>query len=154
MKNDDYCVIILKKAVKKRYAGKFKDSYATNNLNRHDTVYLLICMKKIFQTYKMYHLAQACTAKVFRKYKENVIKNNKFMESIVSSEIYQEIISKKFSYVMELGLKENPVLKTLVAIINSTFELVDFEPEINSYKLEHLDQAAVANEYLLFLSII
>jgi hypothetical protein len=136
------------------YAGKFKDPYAVSNLNRHDTVYLLICMKKVFQTYKMYHLAQACTGKVFRKYKENVIKNSKFMERVTSSQLYKEIVSKKYSYVMELGLKENPVLKTLASIINSTFTLVDFDDTVNNYKLEHLDQDAIANEYLLFLSII
>lgn len=136
------------------YAGKFKDPFAVNNLNRHDTVYLLICMKKVFQTYKMYYLAQICTAQVFRKYKENVIKNGKYMERISSSQIYKEIISKKYSNLMELNLKENPILKTLATIINSTYVLVDADPEINGYKLEHLDQDAIADEYLLFLSII
>lgn len=136
------------------YAGKFKDPFAVNNLNRHDTVYLLICMKKIFQTYKMYHLAQLCTAQSFKKYKENVIKNNKYMERVTSSQVYKEIVSRKYSNLLELGLKDNPILKTLATIINSTFTLVDYEPDINGYKLEHLDQDAIADEYLLFLSII
>ena len=136
------------------YAGKFKDPYAVTNLNRADTVYLLICMKKAFQTYKMYHLAQACTAKVFKKYKENVIKNSKYMEEITTSDIYKEIVSKKYSYIMELGMKDNPLLKTLASIVNSTFTLVDYDKSINEYQLEHLDRAAIANEYLLFLSII
>ena len=136
------------------YAGKFKDPFAVNNLNKHDTVYLLLCMKKVFQSYKMYHLAQLCTAQIFKKYKENIIKNGKYMERITSSKVYQEIVSKKYSNLMELGLKENPILKTLGTIVNSTFTLVDYDPDINGYKLEHLDQDAVADEYLLFLSII
>ena len=136
------------------YAGKFKDPYAASNLNRQDTVYLLICMKKVFQTYKMYHLAQVCTAQVFRKYKENLIKNGKYVERITSSQIYKEVISKKYSYLMELGMKENPILTTFSNIINSTFTLVDYEPDINGYKLEHIDHDAIADEYLLFLSII
>ena len=136
------------------YAGKFKDPFAVNNLNRRDTLYLLICMKKVFQTYKMYHLAQLCTAQIFKKYKESLIKNGKYMERITSSKVYQEIISRKYSNLMELGLKENPILKTLSVIVNSTFTLVDNDPSINGYKLEHLDQDAIADEYLLFLSII
>lgn len=136
------------------YAGKFKDPYAVANLNRVDTVYLLICMKKVFQAYKMYHLAQVCTAKVFKKYKENIIKNSKFMDEITSSSIYKEIISKKYSYILELGMKDNPLLKVLSSIINSTFTLVDFDKEIDGYQLEHIDREAIANEYLLFLSII
>ncbi len=136
------------------YAGKFKDPFAVNNLNRSDTVYLLICMKKVFQTYKMFYLAQICTAQVFKKYKENIIKNGKYIERIENSQIYKEIISKKYSNLMELNIKENPILKPLATIINSTYTLVDADPEINGYKLEHLDQDAIADEYLLFLSII
>ena len=102
----------------------------------------------------MYHLAQVCTAQVFRKYKENLIKNGKYVERITSSQIYKEVISKKYSYLMELGMKENPILTTFSNIINSTFTLVDYEPEINGYKLEHIDHDAIADEYLLFLSII
>ena len=136
------------------YAGKFKDPFAVNNLNKHDTVFLLLCMKKVFQSYKMYHLAQLCTAQIFKKYKENIIKNGKYMDRIVSSKVYQEIVSRKYSNLMELGLKENPILKTLGTVINSTFTLVDYDPDINGYKLEHLDQDAIADEYLLFLSII
>ena len=76
------------------------------------------------------------------------------MERITSSNVYKEIVSRKYSNIVELGMKENPILKTLETIINSVFTLVDYEPEINGYKLEHLDRDAIADEYLLFLSII
>lgn len=136
------------------YAGKFKDPYATANINREDTVYLLICMKKIFQYYSMFHFAQLTTAIVFGKYKENVIKNARFLEKVTSSQIYQDIIAKKYSNLMELGMKDNPLLKPLSTIINSTYTLVDFDPEMNGKHIENIDQTEVANDYIRFLSII
>ena len=136
------------------YAGKFKDPYGVTNLNREDMIYLLICMKKVLQQYKMYHLAQLCTAQVFAKYKENTIKNAKYLENVTKSDIYREIISKKYANVMELGLKDNPILKTLTTIINSAYRLVDFDESINGYELNHINADAVSNEYNLFLSYI
>lgn len=136
------------------YAEKFKDPYAVSQLNKNDTVYLVICMKKIFQLYKMYHLAQLCTARLYLKYKENIIKNSKFLESLTASKIYKDIISKKYSNLMELDLKENPIIKPLASMINGAYELVDYDPRINGYRLEHIDQKMISNDYMLFLSII
>lgn len=136
------------------YYSKFKDPYAVANINREDTVYLLICMKKILQGKKLYHLAHICTAKVKARYKENLIKNSQFIEKVTTSQVYKEAIAKKYHAIMELGMKENPLLKPLTTIINSAYELVDFDPEINGVTIEHIDQDAVADEYSLFLSII
>ena len=136
------------------YASKFKDPFATANLNREDTIYLLICMKKILQRYKMPYLAQICTAQVFSKYKKNAIKDIKSTEAFVGAELYQKVISKKFANVMELPMKENPILQMRVDIINSTYTLVDMDEQINGYNLEHLDAAAISAEYLVFLSMI
>lgn len=136
------------------FNGKFKDPYAVSNINREDTVYLLICMKKILQGKKLYHLAHICTAKVSARYKENLIKNAQFIEKVTSSQVYREAVAKKYGAMLELNMKENPLLKPLTNIINSSYELVDFDPEINGIRIDHVDQDAVADEYNLFLSII
>ena len=136
------------------YAGKFKDPYAVANINREDTVYLLICMKKILQSKRLYHLSHICTAKVNARYKENLIKNAQFIEKVTSSQVYREAVAKKYGAILELDMKENPLLKPLTMIINSSYELVDFDSEINGVIIEHIDQDAVADEYNLFLSII
>lgn len=136
------------------FYGKFKDPYAVANINREDTVYLLICMKKILQGKKLYHLAHICTAKVNARYKENLIKNSQFIEKVTSSQVYKEAIAKKYAALLELNMKENPLLKPLTSMINSSYELVDFDPEVNGIVIEHIDQDAVADEYNLFLSII
>lgn len=136
------------------YAAKFKDPFATININRADTIYLLICMKKIFERNKMHYLAQICTAQVYEKYKKNMAKDLRSTESFVASPVYKEIISKKFSYLMELPVKDNPILNTRLDLINSSYVLVDFDEKINGYKIEHVDDAAVSDEYLSFLAMI
>ena len=136
------------------YASKFKDSYATINLNKEDTVFLLICMKKILQRYKMPHLAQIATAQVFTRYKKNIIKDAKSTEAFVTTELWTEVVSKKFANVMELPMKENPILQTRIDLINSSYILVDFDETIRDYRLDHIDASAVSAEYLLFLAMI
>lgn len=136
------------------YASKFKDPFATANLNRPDTVYLIICMKKILQRYKMPYLAQICTAQIFGKFKKNMIKDSKSTEAFLESEMYREVISKKFANLMELPMKENPILQMRINIINSTYILLDTDEVLNGYHLEHFDITRVSNEYLAFLSMI
>lgn len=136
------------------FAPQFNDAYAVLNINKRDTVFLIICMKKELQRYGLYHLAQLCTAQVFGRYRENLIKNTRFIDEFTSSAMYREIVSKKYSYLMELGLKDNPILKPLFNMINSIYILVDFDPEIDGYKLEHIDRTALASDFLYFLSMI
>ena len=55
---------------------------------------------------------------------------------------------------MELPIKENPIVQTRLNIINSSYVLVDFNPSINEYKIEHIDEVAVSDELLAFLAMI
>ena len=71
------------------------------------------------------------------RFKENSIKNTKFLDKFENSSVYQNIISSKFKYVSALDDKEHVILKRLSAIINSTFEFVDFDPNING--TEYID---------------
>lgn len=136
------------------YSGRFKDSYATLAVNRQDTIYLLVCMKKYLEYHKMPILAQLITAQISGKYKVNIIKNSKFLERIMASNVYQRIIADKFEYVNELDPKENPIIKYLSAIINCEFEFVDMNPEINGKLMSDIATDDMATEFLTFLSII
>lgn len=136
------------------YSSKFKDSYAILSLNRREVTKLLIYMKKYLEYHKMPILAQILTANITGRYKINLIKNSKFLESIYTSDIYTDIIANKFEYVNELNPKENPIIKYLSVIINCEFEFVDMDPSINGLKMEDVTSSDVAPEFLLFLSII
>lgn len=136
------------------YAERFKDSYAILSINRRETIRLLLFMKKYLDYHKMPFLAQILTATVTSKYKVNTIKNSKFLESIFTSNIYTNIIAKKYEYITELDAKENPFIKYLSSIINSVFTLVDTNPEINGKVLDDLPMVDISMEFLMFLSII
>ena len=99
-------------------------------------------------------LAQILTADITGKYKVNLIKNSKFLEMIYTSNIYTDILANKFEYVSEINTKEKPILRYLSAIVNCEFTLIDPNPEVNGQKIEDIVNSDVANEFLLFLSII
>ena len=136
------------------YTRFFHDSNAIYELNRYATVELLIYMKKYLQLRGMQILPQLCTAKVKGKYKENTIKNSKFLEKITTSSRWQNIIEKKFTYINELNQKENPIIKDLSSFVNSSFEFVDYNGEINDMSCDDLDQDKLIDEFSTFLSII
>lgn len=136
------------------YSRFFHDSNAIYEINRYATIELLIYMKKYLQYRGMTIIPQLCTAKVRGKYKENVIKNTKFLEKITTSSVWNNIIEKKFTYIKELNQKEDPIIKRLSSFINSTFEFVDFNPSVNGLVYEDIDQDLIIEEFSLFLSII
>ena len=136
------------------YSKRFHDSYAIYSLNRETTILLLLYLKKIFQLTRMPLLSQITTAKITSKYKENAIKNARFMESIEASPIYQKIISEKFKYIAEIDSKDDPIIRILSAIINCTFEFIDTNEVINGYTLTNIDTDEIVNEFLQFLSIV
>ena len=76
------------------------------------------------------------------------------MDEVTASQEWKQIIVPKYSNLMELEMKDNPLLKMLCLMINSAYVLVDYDETINGYHLDHLDRAAISHEYLVFLSII
>jgi hypothetical protein len=134
------------------YSKEFHDSYAIYNLSKETTILLLVYLKKIFQLKCLPILSQIVTAKITSKYKESIIKNVKFIEEMSNSNIYNQIISKKFRYIKELDPKEDPILKTLSTIINCTFEFIDIDPNINGYILSNVEPNDIKSEFLTFLS--
>ena len=136
------------------YSKFFHDSNAVLNVNRNTTIELLIYMKKYLQLRGMILIPQLCTAKVRGKYKENAIKNSKFIEKVQTSDVWNNIIKKKFTYVSELNQKEDYLMKKISSFINSTFEFVDFEGPDNGLIYEDIDQDLIIKEFSLFLSII
>lgn len=136
------------------YSKYFDDSNAIYTISKKYTIELMIRMKKFLLGKGMVILPQICTAKVRGKFKENVIKNSKFIEKFNSSAVYQKIICTKFRYIKELNPKEDPIIKRLSTIINSQFELVDYDPRLNGMVYDNINLDKIIDEFLLFLSII
>lgn len=136
------------------YARIFHDTNANLQLSKMDTVKLIIILKKYLQYRGMYLLPQLCTAKIRGKFKENLIKNAKFNETVNTSDVHQSINNPKYKYIDELFPGENLNMRKLSAFINSELEYVDFDPEINGMICTDIDINRLVHEYDTFLAII
>ena len=136
------------------YSGFFHSSTAIQTITRRDTIKLLVILKKYLQASNMVILPQLVTAMVRGRFKENMIKNTRFQEKYESSDVYKNVVEKKFRYISEIAPKENPIQKKLSTIINSTFTLVDYDEEINGRILTDIPVDTIMDEYHTFLSII
>ena len=136
------------------YSRIFHDTNANLQISEMDTVYLIVLLKKYLQYRGMILLPQLCTAKVKGKFKENLIKNAKFLEIVNTSNIHQTEIHEKFKYIDELFPGENLNMRKMSAFINSELEWVDYDPEINGKTCSDIDIHRLVDEYETFLSII
>lgn len=136
------------------YSNLFHDSTAIILIPRDDIIFLLITLKKYLQMKGMVLLPQVCTATVRGKFKENVIKNRRFNEKYDESAMHKHQLKEKFKYVEQINPKESHPKKTLSTIINSTFEWVDYNPEINGKVNDDIDMDTIIYEYEMFEMLI
>ena len=136
------------------YTRFFHDPNAVLSLDEDVVIELIIRMKKYLQYRGMILIPQLATAKVRGKYKENTIKNSKFIEKIKTSDVWNNIIQKKFTYISELNQKDDILIKKFSVFINSQFEFVDYDGPDDGILYEDVDQDLIINEFSTFLSII
>jgi hypothetical protein len=138
------------------YSQYFTSSTSTLWLDSDTTILLLIYLKKFLLLKKFDILPQLCTAKVLGKYKVNTIRNSRFKEKVNNLELYQ-VAKNKFKYVYELGTKDDPLLKPLSVMINSTFTIVDPDEEFNGVIVNEMNVATIdklITEFFQYLNII
>jgi len=136
------------------YNRYFHEPNAIINMERDVIIELVIYMKRYLQYKGMILLPQLCTAKMRGKYKENMIKNSKFIERATTSDAWNNVIKRRFTYVNELNDKEDHLLKKLSSFINSQFEFVDFNGPDDGLLYEDIDQDLIIKEFSEFLTII
>lgn len=134
------------------YSKYFGDSTAIQLLTREQSVMLLLILKKYLQLRGQEWLPQVCTANLRGKYKENLIKNFKFVEKYKTSSLYQEI-SEKFRYAREVS-NEDPVITMLSTMINSQFTWIDMNPEIHGMIVEDIPMDPIITEFLKFMYLV
>lgn len=118
-----------------------------------DTIVLMLLAKKYFQLKGLTILPQLYTAQIQGKYKDSPIKNTKFIEKITSSDVWNNILIPKYRYIEELEGNYDTILRKYSAIVNSTFTVVDFDPEINGLSCNDIDVDIIVDEVSFFLSI-
>lgn len=144
---------ITKLLVEKFYSRFFHDPNAALNLERPVIIELIVRLKKYLLLRGMSLLPQLCTAKVRGKYRENTIKNSKFNAKVTSSNIWNNIIEKEYTYIEEISPKDNLLLKRFSVLINCQYEFVDFNGPDDGIIFDDLDQDQLIAEFSLFLSI-
>lgn len=136
------------------YNRFFHDPNAILGMEREVIIELLIYMKHYLQYKGMILIPQLCTAKMKGKYKENTIKNSKFIERTTTSDAWINVIQKRFTYINEINQKEDYILKKLSSFINSQFEFIDFNGPDDGLIYEDVDQDLIIKEFSQFLTII
>jgi hypothetical protein len=134
------------------YSRYFDDPTAIQLLTREQSVMLLLILKKFLQLNGQEILPQICTATLRGKYKENVIKNCKFVEKYKTSSLYDEI-SEKFKYAREVS-DEDPVITMLSTMINSQFTWVDMNEQIDGEIVDDLPMDPLISEFLEFMYLV
>lgn len=137
----------------KFYSKYFDSADSIYAVPLDETIRLMIIAKKWFQMKGLSVIPQLFTATIQGKYKDNAIKNSKFVEMITSSDIWKDVLVPRYRYIEELEGNYDSVLKKFSIIVNSTFITVDFEPEANGLCCSDIDVATIADEVLFFMSI-
>ena len=119
-----------------------------------ETITLMLLAKKYLQLKGLSVIPQLYTALIQGKYKDNPIKNTKFIEKITSSDVWKSIIVPKYRYIKELEGNYDSLLRKYSIIVNATFTVVDFDPEIDGMSCSNIDVDLLVDEVSFFLSII
>jgi hypothetical protein len=133
------------------YAKQFGGYRDLNSLTRKQYLKLLVLLKRKLQFQGLKYLPQIITGNA-DKWNRRTIQNAKFLSKIESSNIYQKLVSDKFSTLEELN-KNNMILNLLSTIINTPFTIVDYDsPEKIGEPLEIANPDILSDEFLSFLN--
>ena len=136
------------------FAKEFDSTYAIGTLSKEDQIWLVLWMKKWLQGKGLNIISQFCTAEVFGKFKDNIIKNQKFKEMITATDSWKEIIVPKYKYVQSLYGSLDPIIKYFSTLVHSEFVILDYDEELNGLRCNDVDMAQLVDEIRMFLIII
>lgn len=130
-----------------KYFNGFRDLHM---LTRRQYLKLLIIMKKRLQYQGFIYLPQLITANIEGKINNRTIRNNKFFQKIASSAIYEDLLTNKYSTLIERG-NDNIVISILSKLINSKFSVVDYDNPDKLGEMIEVDADLLSDEYINFL---
>lgn len=134
------------------YYAKFFEGYNDlTMLTKMQYIELLIILKKKLIYDGNIFLPQIITGNIQSRLNSRVIQNNKFISRLESSSLYEELVNDKFAAVIELK-GENIIINLLSNIINTKFTFVDYDMEEKLGDVIEINQNALTDEFLKFLS--
>lgn len=136
------------------FAKEFDSTYAIGTLSKEDQIWLVLWMKKWLQGKDLNIISQFCTAQIFGKFKNNIVKNQKFKELITAADSWNEIIVPKYKYIEALYGNLDPLIKYFSTLVYSEFIIVDYDEELNGLYCNEVDLEQLVDEIRMFLIII
>lgn len=131
-----------------KYFGGYRD---LTLLTRTQYMKILVMIKKRLQYQGFMYLPQILTGNV-EKLVKRTIQNQKFLDKIKNSSVYQSIIREKFSILEELD-KKTVIITLLSTLLNSTFTIIDFNHQDKlGEKIEIVTPDILSDEFLNFLN--
>ena len=135
-----------------KYFGSYRD---LSLLSRHDYMVLLVLLKKKLLLELGYEdeeegkihnasLPYILSGNVSDKINTRIIRNNKFLVKIKESDMYKELIERK--YQMLSYIKEDAIISILSQVINTKFTYVTYEyPELLETEINYYEETPVDN---------
>lgn len=131
-----------------KYFGGYRDLHL---LTRVQYIRLLLILKMRLQYQGFVYLPLILSGNV-EKMVKRTIQNQKFLDKIRNSSVYQSIIKEKFNTLEELK-KNNVIINLLSVLLNSHFSVVDYDyPEKLGMKIEITTPDILSDEFLNFLN--
>ena len=120
-------------------------------LTKKQYLKLLILLKRRLRMQNMIYLPEILTANVAGRPNTRTIRNDKFLSKIESSDLYMDIINKKYSVLKSVD-KDEIIINTLSRLINTKFSIVDFDNPEKLGELIEVNQDMLSDEYLSYVN--
>lgn len=108
------------------YARYFNGYRDLNMLTREQFINLLIILKRRLQAQDYLFLPQILSGNIKNKINTRTIQNKKFIQKVVTSSLYQELVDNKFAYILDLK-DNNLILNIISTILNTHFTYVEYD---------------------------
>ena len=131
-----------------KYFGGFNDLL---HINQKQYMKLMVLMKKRLEILGYKYIPIIISANVEGRISNRLLHNSKFMDEVVSSDIYHNLIENKFNSIISTD-KKNVLINLLAVLINTQFSYCEFDnPEILGENIT-LDNDILWKEYIEFVN--
>ena len=131
-----------------KYFGGFRD---LNFIKREQYVMLMIIMKKMLEAKGNLYMNQLITANVKGKSSARIIRNSKFLDKVMTSSIYEELMKEKYPSLID-EKNNSPVITLLSRLINTNWLCVDYDMQDKFGVDLELDNEILSAEFLKFVN--
>lgn len=134
------------------YYAKYFDGYRDlNSITLDQYIDLMILMKRALQLRGDIYLPQIISASICGRINSRTIHNSKLLEKIQTSEMYRQLLSKKYRTLSKME-KSDIIISTLSTLINTQFLYCDYDMDDMLGQEIEIDFDILCQEYMSFVA--